>query len=321
MPVSPKSIHLEYNPIQAKKRIGTGMTTKRDLENLSEEALRALLLKKQRAARRARLAHYRKTGRASLIAPKPQSKQPGTIYTLPEKSHTRQRGLGKKILDAGLLLVEVAAVIGLVVIVLTGLNQLRQLNVEAENAFILPTLTPTPLISAVVLPSGHTPPNAGSSVRFNEAEIPAHLQPIYQDLGEILIPTPGPEQAVRLQIPAIGVDHPIVQGDGWEQLKKGIGQHISSANPGEPGNLVLSAHNDIFGEIFRDLDKLSPGDEIIVFSLQRQYVYTVQDTLIVEPTRVDLLEPTTAPTITLISCYPYMVDNQRIIVLGELADQ
>jgi sortase A len=172
----------------------------------------------------------------------------------------------------------------------------------------------------VILPSGHTPPNAGASVRFNEAEIPEHLRPIVQNLGEIIIPTPGPEQAVRLQIPAIGVDHPIVQGDGWEQLKKGVGQHINSANPGENGNMVLSAHNDIFGEIFRNLDKLSSGDQIIVFSMQKQYTYTVVETLIVEPTRVDLLNPTNDPIVTLISCYPYMIDNQRIVVRGELLE-
>jgi sortase A len=297
------------------------MISKRDLENLSEEQLRALLIKKQQTARKARLVYYEKTGRPALISaePRPKKRQPGEILPLPDESRRQKgRGVFRKILNGGLLLVEVAAVIGLIVILFTVFNQLRQLNVEAETAFTLPTLTPTPLISAVVLPSGHTPPNAGGSVRFNEAEIPAHLQPIVQSLGEIIIPTPGPEQAVRIQIPAIGVDHPIVQGDGWEQLKKGVGQHIGSANPGEDGNLVLSAHNDIFGEIFRDLDKLNPGDQIIIFSMQRQYVYTVLETQIVEPTQVEVMAPTEEPTVTLISCYPYMIDNQRIVVRGSL---
>ncbi len=296
--------------------------SKKDLENLSEDQLRNLLLKKQRKSRRARLAHFQKTGRPILISPEPTPKTRNNhqIHALPETQPKRGRGIIKKILNAALLLVEIGAVVGLVVILFTAFSQLQQLNVEAESAFNLPTLTPTPLISAVVLPSGHTPPKAGSSVRFNDAEIPAHLQPIVQSLGEIPIPTPGPEQAVRIQIPAIGVDHPIVQGDGWEQLKKGVGQFVGSANPGTAGNLVLSAHNDIFGEIFRDLDKLSPGDQIIVFSMQRQYIYTVTETLIVEPNRVDVMAPTENASITLISCYPYMVDNQRIIVKGEFVD-
>ncbi len=40
---------------------------------------------------------------------------------------------------------------------------------------------------------------------------------------------------MRIEIPALKVDAPVVQGDGWEQLKKGVAQHIGSANPGEGG--------------------------------------------------------------------------------------
>jgi sortase A len=109
-------------------------------------------------------------------------------------------------------------------------------------------------------------------------------------------------------------------GDGWEQLKRGVGQHIGTANPGENGNLVLSAHNDIFGELFRDLDRLQPGDEIIVQTATQQFIYIVDRTVIVEPTDVSVMDPTDNATITLISCYPYLVDDQRIVVFGVLAD-
>jgi len=123
---------------------------------------------------------------------------------------------------------------------------------------------------------------------------------------------------VRLQVPALGVDAPVVQGDGWEQLKKGAGQHIGTPDPGENGNIVLSAHDDIFGEIFRNLDRLKPGDVIILYTNQRQYTYVVTGTQIVEPTRVEVMAPTPNSTVTLISCYPYLIDNQRIIVSAVL---
>ncbi|MBL6983611.1 MAG: class D sortase, partial [Anaerolineales bacterium] len=125
-------------------------------------------------------------------------------------------------------------------------------------------------------------------------------------------------QAHRIQIPAIGVDASIVQGDGWEQLKKGVGQHVGSINPGETGNIVLSAHNDVFGEIFRYLDELEPGDEIIIHTQQRVYTYVVFNKEIVEPTQVEFLDQTAKPVTTLISCYPYLVDDQRIVVQGQL---
>jgi sortase A len=155
---------------------------------------------------------------------------------------------------------------------------------------------------AVVLPSGHTPPTPGGT--SNEAEIPEHLRPLVQTLANVPIPTPSPQQAVRIQIPALGVDAPIVQGDGWEQLKKGVAQHIGSANPGESDNIVLTAHNDVFGEIFRDLDKLTTGDQIIIYTGQRSFTYVVTGTQIVEPTQVEVLGQS-QPITTLISCYPY----------------
>jgi sortase A len=126
---------------------------------------------------------------------------------------------------------------------------------------------------------------------------------------------------VRIQIPAINVDAPVVLGDGWEQLKKGVGQRLGSPNPGLSGNLVLSAHNDIFGEIFRELERLKPGDQVIISTSMRAYTYVISSTQIVEPTQVDVLAPTERPTLTLISCYPYLVDNQRIVVFADLQGQ
>jgi sortase A len=125
---------------------------------------------------------------------------------------------------------------------------------------------------------------------------------------------------VRVKIPAINVFARIVQGDGWEELKQGVGQHVGTPNPGEAGNVVLSAHNDVFGELFRDLDKLKPGDEVILYTEQKAYTYIIRQTQIVEPTQVEVMAPSREPVVTLISCYPYLVDNQRIVVTANLAD-
>ena len=195
---------------------------------------------------------------------------------------------------------------------------LQSLNHEVVAALIQDTLTPTPLITAIVLPSGHTPPTAPGGAQPNEAEIPEHLRPLVQSIANLPLPTPGPAQAMRIQIQAISVDAPVVQGDGWEQLKKGVGQHVASADPGQVGNVVLSAHDDVFGEIFRNLDHLQPGDKVILFTAQQQYVYIVTGSQIVEPTQVEVMKPTGEPTVTLISCYPYMIDNKRIVVFAIL---
>jgi sortase A len=290
---------------------------------LSIEELRQLMVEKRRKVRMEHLERFRNTGRVVALAPEVENTSADQLHSNAQADSTFDGQLtwrqnARRHLDRLLLVIEVLAVIGLIFIIVTGARILRDLNSQFSVALIPPTLTPTPLIVPVILPSGHTPPNSPGGAQPNEAEIPAHLRPLYQSMAQIPIPTPGPEQATQIQIPAIGVDAPIVQGDGWEQLKKGVAQHIGSADPGQNGNMVMSAHNDVFGEIFRHLDQLKRGDQIIVYTPQHSYTYLVSDIAIVEPTDVEVMNATPNPTVTLISCYPYMVDNQRIVVQASL---
>ncbi|HWQ05078.1 MAG TPA: sortase [Longilinea sp.] len=301
------------------------MARKRTIDDLTVEELRHLLVEKRRTERQSRLDAYRRTGRVIQVEPQPEVSELDGLRTetldygldLPPSRSRRRIWL-----DRLLFLVEFAAVIGLIIVLVNTFYGLQVINAEAASALIQPTLTPTPLIRAVVLPSGHTPPNSPGGSVFNEAEIPEHLRPMVQSLSNLPLPTASPEQAQRIQIAAINVDAPVVLGDGVEQLKKGVGQNlINPINPGQKGNLVLSAHNDIYGQIFRDLDQLKAGDEIIVYTNQRSYVYTVRETLIVKPSQVEVMDSTRDAVVTLISCYPYMVDKQRIVVIADLREQ
>lgn len=293
-------------------------------EDLTIEELRQLMVEKQRRRRHEHLERFKRTGRVVTLASDLEPLSLEHLVTTEPDQLTEKTFVptwqerNKQWLDRLLLGVEVLAVLALIFILFNGLQIIRDLNTQVAEVLVQPTLTSTPLISVVVLPSGHTPPNSPGGAQYNEAEIPEHLRPLVQSLLDVTIPTPSPEQAIRIQIPAIDVDAPVVQGDGWEQLKKGVGQHIGSTDPGQDGNLVLTAHNDVFGEIFRYLDKLKSGDQIIVYTNQRSYTYTVTGSKIVEPTQVEVMAPTKNATITLISCYPYMIDNQRIVIKGLL---
>jgi sortase A len=301
---------------------------RRPAEDLSVEELESLLARKKREARDERLRQFRRSGRTLKLhsePPLPSNKR--EVQTFPGLVEEEDRGetiLERRIavrsaLNKVLLVVEVGAVLALAFILFNGVEALQMLNQEVAEAISGGAPTPTPLITSFVLPSGHTPPNSPGGAMPNDAEIPENLRPLVQSLPAVTIPTPGPEQARNIFIPVIWNDSaPVVQGDGWEQLKRGVGQHIGGVNPGDAGNLILSAHNDIFGMLFRDLDQLKPGDEIIVSTATRQYTYRVTGLSIVEPTDVEVMEPTDRPTITLISCYPYLVDTQRIVVVGEL---
>ncbi|MDF1512764.1 MAG: class D sortase [Anaerolineae bacterium] len=215
-----------------------------------------------------------------------------------------------------LFLIEILAFVGFIIILIQLLGTLRTINEDSKINFQQPTAVPTPLIGVFVLPGGHTPPDA--LAQSEPAPVPVHLRDHVAAITPLPVPTPGPEQARRIVIPAIQVDAPVVEGDDWESLKYGSGHHIGSANPGERGNCVISGHNDIYGQLFRDLPDLKVGDEIVIYTASQEYTYVVEQTRIVPPTEVSVLDATSTPVLTLVSCYPYGIDTHRIVVIGSL---
>ncbi len=223
--------------------------------------------------------------------------------------------------DRSLLVIELTALFSLLAVVAYMVFSMQAINEESRAAqqSQLPTptpVTPTPQIQVALLPGGHTPPDA--SGQSEPEPVPAHLQHLVSSITPMPAPTPGPEHATRIRIPIIDVDAPVIEGDDWESLKRGAGHHIGSANPGERGNCVISAHNDIYGEIFRRLPDLELGDLVEVYTESQVYRYEVTQKRIIEPTEVSVLYPTSTPVLTLISCYPYGIDTHRIVVIGDL---
>lgn len=236
--------------------------------------------------------------------------------------------------DRSLLLIEVAAVVGLIalgVALLGSLDTLRtetasaQQAAEAQRIATIPTLEPTPQLrlANVVLPGGHTPPIDGRT-QFNFSEIPDHLHA--QLANQVFLPPDiaRPEitddTPLRVIIPDIGVDHSIVQGVDWNALQQGVGQLPNGITPDDAtGNVVLAAHNDIYGEIFRHLDDLAIGTQFQIQTRSGIYTYTVRDKQIVDPDAVHVMESQGRPMATLISCYPYQVNNQRIVIFADRA--
>ncbi len=323
------------------------MKDRRTVDELTIEELEELLRLRKRQARLERLRGLNQKGQKQTIdplAPEPiEPRRPpvpqdhrkfqGEGATAQYRAHAeadaiegdqeaasnrpkkRRRIRWDWVRDKSLLVIEVTVLLGLVAVLIAALTTLHKVNETSSQAQTVPTLTPTPSIQ-VVLPGGHKPPDgSGASA---PAEIPAHLRNLVSEVTPVPVPTRGPEQAARIRIPAIDVDAPVLEGDDWETLKRGVGHHIGSANPGERGNCILSAHNDIFGEIFRDLPDLDLGDEIFVHTASRSYRYEVTQSRIIEPTEVSVMENTSSPILTLISCYPYGVDTHRIVVIGKL---
>lgn len=320
------------------------MKDRRTVDELSIEDLEEILRVRKRDARLERLRQLGKDadgGGFDPLAPKPVEPQSPPLptdhlhfqdagATAQYRAHALDEGTAKEkperphrsirwgwLRDKSLLVVELGVVVSLILVLMAMLATLRQINAESVQVLQtqLPTLTPTPLI-AVILPGGHTPPDSPGGPA--PEEVPAHLRGLVDEITPLPLPTPGPEHAIRIQVPAIDVDAPVVEGDDWNALKKGAGHTTGSANPGERGNCIISAHNDIFGEIFRDLPNLRLGNEVFVYTASQVYRYVVTQSRIIGPTEVSVMYPTSSPMLTLISCYPYGIDTHRIVVIAEL---
>ena len=181
---------------------------------------------------------------------------------------------------------------------------------STEAPAALPTMLAT---EPAVLPSGHEPQEATAMPTV--VQTPANTAtstPIPADVD--------PKLPLRLVIESLGIDAPVVEGDDVNALRQGIGHRLGTANPGEASNMVLSAHNDIYGEVFRDLFKLAPGDEVTVHTAVASYRYIVRSVEIVLPTRIEVMEPTDNAVLTMITCYPYLLDTHRVVAVADLAE-
>jgi sortase A len=124
----------------------------------------------------------------------------------------------------------------------------------------------------------------------------------------------APAPLALLRIPRIGLEVAVLEGtDDWT-LNRAVGHIEDTASPGAPGNSGIAGHRDGF---FRGLKDVHAGDGIEIETIGRVERYRVERTWIVDPEDVSVLDPTTVPSITLVTCYPfYFVGSapQRFIV-------
>jgi len=112
----------------------------------------------------------------------------------------------------------------------------------------------------------------------------------------------------------------VVAGVGVEDLKKGPGWFMNTAEIGTVGNAAIAGHRTTFGAPFSDIDWLDPGDEITVTTPRGDFLYVVDEWFVVEPEEVWVLDDY-APgkaTLTLVSCHPKLTSSDRIIVRATL---
>jgi len=129
----------------------------------------------------------------------------------------------------------------------------------------------------------------------------------------------GYKPIALIEIPSINLSQGIVEGITDDILQYYLGLFESSVMPGEKGNFSVAGHRvSDYSEAFVNLYKVEIGDEIIIKANKKEYVYEITDNFIVSPDRVDVLENTEDPTITLVTCT--VGAKERVIVKGKLIE-
>ena len=106
----------------------------------------------------------------------------------------------------------------------------------------------------------------------------------------------------ELQVPRLGLNDIVVQGDSDADLRRAVGHLSNSALPGDRGNVALAGHRDTF---FRPLRDIRTGDEIKFKTRERTYKYVVESIEVVAPTDLRVLESSARHDLTLLTCFPF----------------
>jgi sortase A len=118
----------------------------------------------------------------------------------------------------------------------------------------------------------------------------------------------------------------VVQGISGNALRAGAGHYPQTQLPGELGNVAIAGHRTGFGEPFRHLDKLRPGDLITLETPVGTYTYQVVrppvdghgNPWITTPNDLSVLAPTIDASLTLTTCDPPHTSKNRLIVRAKL---
>jgi hypothetical protein len=234
---------------------------------------------------------------------------------------------------------------------------------------LAPTISPAtiaPSATAVEPPPTQPAPTATAVPASPEPPLPS-TTPVPAEAATATAPPPTATTVpsatpvvaslpVRLTIPDLKIDVPVVEmgwrvvqsADGprsdWVIPKNEAGHHINSALLGDEGNLVISGHNNIYGEVFKpisfawDNDTRIPVDSVtdrsdllngrtieLFDAAGQEFRYTIaafyrlKDTGVSAEQRIAngrFMEPTDQGQVTLITCWPPTSNTHRLVVIA-----
>ncbi len=226
---------------------------------------------------------------------------------------------------------------------------MEQLQVVTSVPMVSVPATAVPV--AKVAPTKAPPLPPQPSVKAAVPAQPAQAQPV-----KAAVPAPAPQPAApaapapaapadadwqppdRIVAPSIGLDskvvtvgwHEVKDPDGsshteWDVASYAVGWQKNSALPGQIGNVVLAGHNNIEGEVFRNLGQFQIGDQITLYAGGHTFNYTVAEKFVVQEKGVPYAQRLenakwigafADERLTLVSCWPPTDNTHRMFIIA-----
>lgn len=188
----------------------------------------------------------------------------------------------------------------------------------------------------LVLPITGTP----SSQREPDIELDQEsgFAPVPEGLEYLAKQVFGSTLPLEVSIPVIGIKAPVIPvgwhtertASGttvlWHSPGSSAGFLVNSAAPGSGGNAVFYGHHNVYGSVFRGLDRLQPGDVLSVRNAAETIDYVVEQVDVFEENSVsasqklvhmEYFAPTSTEHITLLTCWPFTGNSHRVAVIAK----
>lgn len=136
---------------------------------------------------------------------------------------------------------------------------------------------------------------------------PPHDDGRYRDNGPVV-------QIGTIEIPKIGLVHPVFEGNTLTQIDHGPSHWPGTALPGQAGNAVFAGHRVTHTRPFRNIDRLVPGDVVHFTIGGARTTYRVTESFVVTPKDTWIINQTPTPTATLFACHPPGSARYRYVV-------
>ena len=129
--------------------------------------------------------------------------------------------------------------------------------------------------------------------------------------------TPG-SAIGEIRLPRVDERFVLVKGSSPRALRRAPGTYDGIGLPGVPGTAAIAGHRTTYGAPFRRIDRLRPGDPIVVAMPYATFTYRVERTRIVSPADLSVLVRRRYDRLVLTACHPLYSAAQRIVVLARL---